>query len=521
MAIGCGEPPPDNVAGRPCAPRGPALPWFREAAAASGVDFDFVAADFRGGAIAVADMDGDGLLDILAGSRSGGLALFRNRGDLSFGDDTAAAGLTRDGPAHFIAPGDLDNDGDRDLLIAGDRILLYENRGGARFAATGQDLGDGSATEHILLVDLDADGWLDAYVSNRDRRDPERSRNRLLRNPGGALALEEVPGAAGADSTGLSWTASAFDADGDGDVDLHVANDTLVADHGQPRPTGTMLPPDAFYRNDGEDGELRLTDIAGELGLDGPRSSMGGLVADFDGDQRLDLYITDFGRKKLFAGAEAGGFAERGEELGVAGTTRSDGICALAANRESKACLLLSWGSQLADLDLDGHDDLVVLNGVSVIDGLPPPALVLRGPPPFQEIDAGLGCFEGHGLIAADLDADDDLDLVASPRDGPLRLFENLAAGGRPGLSLALDGRQSNREGIGAVVSVRTSSGRRLVRVAGAGGVAQSSPPVLVHFGLGEDSAAEIEIRWPSGVRQELTAPEPGRRALIATEPAR
>jgi enediyne biosynthesis protein E4 len=504
------------VAGRPCAPRGPVVPWFRDATSASGVDFEFAAADFRGGPIAAADTDGDGLVDLLAGSRSGGLAHFRNQGGWSFADNTAAIGLTLETPIHFIAPGDLDGDGDRDLLVASDRLLLFENRGGGDFAARGE-LGDSALTEHILLVDLDADGLLDVYLSNRHRDDRELSRNRLLHNRGG-LALQDVAGAAGADSPGLSWTASALDADGDGDLDLHVANDTLVADHGQPRPPDVELPPDAFYRNEwAETGELRLTDVAAELGLDGPRSSMGGLVADFDGDWRLDLYVTDFGRKKLFAATGEASFEERGEELGVAGTTRSDGTCALAENMDKKTCLLLSWGSQMGDFDLDGHEDLIVLNGVSQIGGLPAPALVLRGPPPFQEIDAGLGCFEGHGLIAADLEEDGDLDLIAGTREGPLRLFENQTVTGGAALQVALEGRRSNREGLGAVIEVRTASGRRLVRAVGAGGVAHSSPPPRVHVGLGDDEVADIEVRWPSGARQ--TAPAPGRETLVITEP--
>jgi enediyne biosynthesis protein E4 len=516
-AAACGDPPPEHVAGRPCAPRGPAVPWFADATAASGVDFEFLAADFRGGPLAVADTDGDGRLDLLAGSRSGGLAHFRNRGGWSFVDDAGAVGLDLETPVHYIAPADLDNDGDPDLAVAGDRILLFENVGRGRFTAVASagDLGDGSAVEHLLPVDLDGDGLLELYVSNRDRHDPERSRNRLFHNRGD-LVLAEVPGAGGGDSTGLSWTASAIDFDGDGDLDLHVANDTLVADHGQSRPVGTDLPPDAFYRNDTRPGEIRLIDVAADLGLDGPRSSMGGLVADFDGDRRLDLFITDFGRKKLFAGT-AGGFEERGEALGVAGTTRSDGICALAANQLSRACLLLSWGSQLADFDLDGHDDLVVVNGVSEIDGIPAPALVFRGPPPFEEIDAGLGCFEGHGLIAADLDDDGDLDLAAGTHNGPLRLFQNQTDPIRPSLVLSLEGRRSNREGLGAVIEVRTAAGRRLVRALGAGGVSHSAPPPLVHVGLGDDSAASIEIRWPSGVRQELLAPYDPH--VIAAEP--
>ena len=514
VAGGCGDSPPDHVAGLACVPRGPDVPWFRDATRESGVDFEFVAVDFRGGPIAVADTDGEGRLDIMAGSRGGGLGHFRNMGGWSFIDDTAAAGLEVAGPVHFIAPVDLDNDGDRDLVVASDRLLLFENRGGGRFGAP-VDLGDGSRTEHVLPVDLDADGLVELYVSNRDRDAREPSRNRLLHNRGG-LVLDDLPGAGGGDSDGLTWTTSAIDFDGDGDLDLHVANDTLVADYGQPRADDVDLPPDAFYRNDSAGGEIRLTDIAAELGLDGPRSSMDGLVADVDGDRRLDLYVTDYGRKKLFLGTDTG-FEERGEELGLAGTTRSDGICALTINQERRSCLLLSWAAQLADFDGDGNDDMIVVNGVSVVDGQPAPALVLRGPPPFEEVDAGLDCFEGHGAIAADLDDDGDSDLVASTREGPLRLFENVAPAPatRTTLHLSLQGRSSNRDGLGAVVEVSTARGRRLVRAVGAGGVAQSAPPPVLDISLGDDAVEAIEVRWPSGARQQLPAPDQTRVIVV------
>lgn len=513
-ASGCGQDPPDRVAGLLCAPRGADVAWFREVSEAAGLTFDFAAADFRGGPIAVADLDGDGRGDVVAGSRSGGLALFTNQGALAFRDDTAAAGLDVPGPVHFVAPADLDNDGDRDLVVAGDRLLLFESRGGGRFAAP-HDLGDGSATEHVLPIDLDGDGVLELYVSNRDRRDRERSRNRLLHGRGG-LVFTDLPGVG--DSTGLSWTAAAIDFDGDGDLDLHVANDTLVADHGYGGPPDSDLPPDALYRNDTSGGDLRLIDVAADLGLDGPRSSMDGLVADMDGDRRLDLYVTDFGRKKLFAGTGLG-FEERAADLGVEATTRSDGICALPENQKEKECLLLSWAAQLADFDGDGSDDLLVLNGVSVIGGLPPPAIVLRGPPPFEPVDAGLDCFEGHGAIAADLDDDGDPDLLAGPHDGPLRLYENVAPRRSADLRLSLEGSRSNRDGLGAVIEVRTVGGRRILRAVGAGGVAHSSPPPVAEVSLGDDDVASIEVRWPSGARQELTAPVDRRMTVV--EPPR
>ena len=237
----------DDPSGPACDPaRGPRFARFADVTADGGVDFQYSAPGFQGGGLAVSDLDGDGLPELVAGRRHGGLALYRNLGGLRFAP-LADAGLDPAAAASAIAAADLDNDGDRDLVLAGPGVArVMANLGDGTFTEAARLDGSG-LTEHVLPVDLDGDGLLDLHFSNYDVRGTANTQNRLYLNRGGlAFAAASVPGA------GLSWTATALDADGDGDQDLYVANDTLIADHGQPRPAPTPAwPVDLLLRNDG------------------------------------------------------------------------------------------------------------------------------------------------------------------------------------------------------------------------------------------------------------------------------
>jgi enediyne biosynthesis protein E4 len=499
--------------------RGPRMDRFADVTAASGIAFEYTAPGFQGGGLAVVDLDGDGLPEIVAGRRHGGLALFVNRGGLRF-EERADSGLDPAAAVTAIAAADLDNDGDRDLVLAGaGTVRVMANGGDGRFTEAARLEGAGT-TEHVLPVDLDGDGRLDLHLGNHDRLDEGRTQNRLYLNRGG-LVFEAV-GIVGA---GLAWTATAFDLDGDGDQDLHVANDTLLADYGgpDPSPKPPLGPVDLLLRNDGPgpDGVPRFTDVAAELGLGRPRSSMGGLVADFDEDGRLDLYVPDLGANKLFLRDPAGGFVERAAALGLAGTARRNASCDPAAPG-TEACLVLSWSAALADLDLDGYDELLVVNGETSPGDPPPVLLFARGPDlPYREVSPGLPCMDARGLVATDLDGDGDQDVVIAQKEGPLVVHENR---GRPApgawLAVTLRGGPSNRDGIGAVVTARLSGGRTVSRVVGAGGTIHTAGPAEALFGLGRATVEAVEVRWPSGTRTSVTAPAPGRLVVEEGSPS-
>jgi hypothetical protein len=489
---------------------------FADRTAESGIDFQYTTTGFQGGGLAVVDLDGDGLPEIVAGRRSGGLALFRNLGGLRFAA-AGDAGLDAAAAANAIAAADLDNDGDRDLVIAAaGSARVMANRGDGRFDEAARLEGSGT-TEHVLPVDLDGDGLLDLYFSNYDVRNADSSQNRLYMNRGGLQLL-----AAGMAGAGLSWTATALDFDGDGDQDLYVANDTLIADHGAPAPLPTTpWPVDLLLRNDGPggDGVPRFTDLAAEAGLATPRSSMGGLLDDFDGDGRLDLYVPDFGAKKLFVRDPAGGFVERAAEMGLTGTARVNEACDRAPGSES--CLVLTWSAALGDFDLDGYDEVMLTNGETFPGDIPPVMLFVRGAElPYHEESPAISCMDARGLVVTDLDGDGDQDVVIAQKEGPLVIYENRGApAAEAWLRVMLRGRASNRDGVGAIVTAQLTGGRTRTRAVGAGGAVHSASPAEAVFGLGGDEVERVEVRWPSGRRSEVVRPLAGATLVVEEGP--
>lgn len=492
---------------------------FEEVTARSGVAFQFTTPDFKAGGLAVADLDGDGLPEILATRRTGGLALFHNRGGLQF-DEVTASGLDPQAAISAIAAVDLDNDGDLDLVLAGDNhAYVMANAGDGTFTRA-LVLEDTGHTEHVLAVDLDGDGLLDLYFSNYDTTSlGGNTLNRLFINRGNLeLAPPILLGA------GNTWTTTAFDFDGDGDQDLYVANDTLLVDFGPPIGSESLtsnFSPDLLLRNDGPgpDGTLQFTDIAADAGLATPRSSMGGLLGDLDGDGTLDLYVPNEGAKKLFLHPREtpDRYAEAAGEFGVTAIERSTAEC--GPGTEVEACLLLSWGAVLADFDLDGHDELLVDNGETVLGEPPPMVMFTRGSDAaFHEVSPNLAQLDARGMVATDLDGDGDQDLVISQREGPLVIYRNLM---RPAvgtwLAITLHGHASNIQGIGAVVTLHLASGRTQMRAVGAGGMINTSSPAEAHFGLGREVVTTIDVQWPSGRHSTMEGPISG--SLVLEEP--
>jgi hypothetical protein len=484
----------------------------------SGVDFQYSTVDFKGGGLAVVDLDGDGLPEIVAGRRTGGLAMFHNLGSLRF-QQVAESGLDGSLVITAIAAADLDNDGDRDLVLASAGVAyVMANQGDGTFREVARFDGSGT-TEHILPVDLDGDGLLDLYFSNYDNRSVAGTQNRLYMNRGGLQFMF-----AGTMGAGQSWSATAFDFDGDGDQDLYVANDTLLVDFGRPvatSPSTSYLPVDLLLRNDGPgpDGVPRFTDLAADMGLAKPRSSMGGLLGDFDDDGVLDLYVPDFGAKKLFLRDPAAGYVESAARLGVNGVVRTNTTC--GPDTEDEDCLLLSWSAALSDFDLDGYDELLVVNGETQLGRPPPVLLFARGPElPYHEVSPDIGCLDARGLVVTDLDGDGDQDVVISQREGPLVIYKTVGSPApKSWLRVELHGQASNREGVGATVTAHLSGGRTQTRIIGAGGIIHSASPAEAFFGLGRESVETLDVQWPSGRHTEVTRPAPGAVILEEASP--
>ncbi|AMV38154.1 FG-GAP-like repeat-containing protein [Planctomyces sp. SH-PL62] len=470
------------------------------------------------GGLAVFDYDGDGRLDVYAvqggtfpppPSAPFGDRLFRNRGDGTFEDATEAAGLAKlpGGYGHGVAVGDFDGDGHADVFVTRwRRYALYRNRGDGTFEDATEAVGLGGDRDwptSAAFADLDGDGDLDLYVCHYLRWDeanpqfcPDASGkgasycdprlfpaigDRLYRNDGGRFidATEEA-GIVDPDGRGLGVVAA--DLDDDGLVDLFVANDTTS---------------NLFFRNQGG---LKFAEQAMEAGLaasagGGFLAGMGIACGDLDGDGLLDLAVTNFyGESTTLYHNHGGGlFSDRSAAAGLASATR----------------YVLGFGLAALDADCDGLLDLAQANG-HVNDYSPatryamPAQLFLgdvRGR--LRDVSAQAGPpwsvpRVGRGLAIGDLDDDGRPEILMVADGESLACFHQASSPGRS-VGLQLVGTKSNRDAVGAKVTL-LAGGRRQVAVRFGGGSYQSAVSPRLHFGLGAAPRIDrIEVAWPSG----------------------
>jgi enediyne biosynthesis protein E4 len=505
---------------------GPA-PAFVDDAEAVGLRFRFSAGastarqipETMGSGLGLLDFDDDGWLDIYA-TQGGpfppdpkrpdnGDRLYRNRGDGTFEDATASAGIGAfpGGYGHGVAVGDVDNDGDPDLFVARWRsYALYRNRGDGTFEDATASAGLGGDRDwptSAAFADFDGDGDLDLYVAHylvwheespMICRDPKFGANRLcnpglfpsqpdhlFRNDGGRFV--EVTREAGiVDTHGRGMGVVTADIDGDGRVDIYVANDQSA---------------NFLWRNLGGFRFEEVGHVAGVAasGSGGYQAGMGVDCGDIDGDGQPDLVVTNFYDEgtSLYQNLGQGIFNDRSEAFGLTTATRAR----------------LGFGISFLDANNDGRLDLVQANG-HVDDFRPESAYAMpmqlflggsngrlkdvgdRAGPPFRAERLG------RALAVGDVDNDGRLDILMACLDAPLMYAHNLTDGGHY-LTLRLEGTASNRDGVGAKVAV-TAAGRARVAWRKGGGSYQAAGDPRLHFGLGDaDRAESVEVRWPSG----------------------
>jgi len=507
------------------------VPAFVDDAEAAGLRFRFIngATDERqmpettAGGVGLIDFDGDGHLDVYVTQaepfpgdpdhpQGAGDRLFRNKGDGTFEDATASAGLAgiARGYGHGVAVGDVDNDGHPDLFITRwRRYALYRNKGDGTFEDATAAFGLGGERDwptSAALADLDGDGDLDLYVCHYldwDTvhpglcRDEKRHRysycapqnfkalpDHLFRNDGGRFVdVSAEAGVAAADKDGRGLGVVAADLDGDGKLDLFVANDQSA---------------NFLFRNLGG---MRFEEIAATAGVASNaegvfQASMGVAVADVDGDGRVDLAKTNFFNESttLYQNRGGGVFVDATTGFGLAAPSR----------------YLLGFGAAFLDANADGWPDLATANGH--VDDFRPevpwqmPAQLLvnvagrrlvdvsrRAGPPWKVPRVG------RGLAVGDLDNDGRVDLLVHSHDAPLAYFHNRTEGGGHWLTLGLQGSASGRDAIGARV-VAVAGGRRYTHWRAGGGSFQSAGDPRLHIGLGAaDRVDEVEVTWPSG----------------------
>jgi len=480
--------------------------------------FDLAENALTAGGVAAADFDRDGWIDLYAVQGDGGTSLLlRNRGDGSFEDVAAAAGVAVSGRRGSGATfADVDGDGWLDLLVLGvdgSPPLLFRNSGG-----TFEDVSAASGLAFLkdsysaAFADYDRDGDLDLFVSHWGTRvNPGESTQNLWRNDGGGVfadvSITSGISAAVAHTVApdlqfdFTFTPNFADIDNDGWPDL-----LLAADFGASR----------VLRNNRDGTFTDQTDavISDENG-------MGGAVGDFNGDGELDWFVSSI-------------FDPNGVAEGFWGTTgnrlysnRGDGtfedVTDTAGVRDSG----WGWGSTFADLDNDGWLDLFVVNGWRVpgaeladeFAADPARLFVNRGDGVFVERAAVLGADDrgqGRGVVAFDYDNDGDLDLFIANNEGRPVLLRNDAGNGAGNfLSVELRGQPPNTYAVGARICV-TVAGRTQVRELRAGSNFQSQDPMRQHFGLGDaPQADEVRIVWPDGATSVSANVAAGQTLLI------
>jgi len=495
-------------------------------------------ANFISGA-AVGDFDGDGWDDIFLVSSRRGVPnrLYRNNGNMTFTDVAAAAGLADLNDDDDVCVGalwfDYDNDGRPDLLVLRfGRSLLFHNDGNGHF--TDVTARSGIAAKRMnplsaVAFDYDNDGKLDVLIAgyfaddvdllhlastkflpNSDH-DADNGGSKMLLHNNGDGTFADVTARSGLAHTGWTVSLAHGDYDNDGWQDVYFAND---------------WGPDKLFHNNGDG---RFTDVTAKaIGKDG-KHGMNAEFGDYDNDGYLDLFVTNITEPWLF-------------ECNMLWHNNHDGTFTDLALETCDTGW--AWGGKFLDFDNDGLLDLYVVNGFisagpqeywravvrlqatagdrfDMEDAKDWPAVGAmsfagyehkalfhnEGNGTFKEIAAEAGVdnlLDGRGIAVADFDNDGALDMLVTNSNAAPALYQNRIGRANSFLELKLVGTRSNRDAIGARVTLHVAGQKQIREVnCGNGYAAQSS--LRVHFGLGKAQHADrVEIRWPSGIQQVL-----------------
>ena len=495
-----------------------------------------------GPGVAFIDYDNDGWPDIFLvngmdwpghSGKHSTPKLYHNNHDGTFTDVTHKAGLDIELFGMGVAVGDYDNDGYDDLFVtAMGQSRLFHNNGNGTFTDVTQKaglMGPNEFSTSAAWVDYDKDGKLDLVVANyvqwslqgdlyctldgksKSYCTPESYKGtsvRLWQNRGNGTFEDATKKAGLSEPTSKTLGIAVLDYDGDGWPDLLFSNDTQ---------------PNKLYRNNGNGTFTEKAVVAGvAFSEDGvARAGMGVDTFDYDHSGVTSILITNFSNQMLSL------YHNEGKGLFVDEAPRSE------VGRAS--LLTLGFGCFFFDYDLDGWPDIFIANGhidsdiqrvqPNVKYAMPPHLFRNEGRGEFKEVTKTLGsAFNsprvGRGAAYADINNDGRLDLLLSTNGGPAHLFQNeLIAGNlaNKGLRVKLVGTKSNRDGIGAVAKL-TSGGDTQTQMLRSGSSYLSSSELVLTFGLAQrDQADSIEIRWPSGQIDKLTA-VPAGQTITVTE---
>ncbi len=494
---------------------------------------------------ALLDYDNDGLLDIFLtnGAKMTELdkseprfwnRLYHNLGNWKFEDVTEKAGVKGSGYDLGVTSADYDNDGFPDLFVAGlRRNTLYHNRGDGTFEDVSDKAGFNKPDPQYGVLwsvaaaffDYDNDGKLDLFVSNycqwdakteplcgprgmNDYCHPNNYKglpNSLYHNNGDGTFSDVSLKSGIRKLIGKGMGIGLADFDGDGYMDLFVANDTE---------------PNFLFHNLKNGTFEEIGFMAGIAYPEAGKalSGMGADARDIDDDGKPDIFHTALSSETMPV------FRNQGNNSFVEITARA-GVSSASLSRAG-------WANAIADFNNDGRKDLFVAGG----DVMDPTGefkekvrqtnLVLANLGNFRFVDATAGAgpefstkrATHRGGAFGDIDNDGRLDAVVTALDEGVELWRNVSPAPNRWLTIRTVGTRSNRDGIGAEITVTTPSGVRHNHVNNAVGYSGASD-LRVHFGLGKDeTVTKLEVRWPSGIRQ-LLENVPTNQVLTLKEP--
>jgi hypothetical protein len=530
---------PTNATSVPLAyarPSGPIV--FTDITAQAGIRFKHNTGAFgkkylpetMGSGVCFIDYDNDGWQDIFLvnsmdwpGHTTGHSypALYHNNQDGTFTDVTRQAGLAIELYGQGCAVGDFDNDGHDDLYVtAVGSNRLFRNLGNGRFSdvTARAGVGDAGFSSSAVWFDYDNDGKLDLYVAhyvewtidtdqyctldnkNKSYCTPQRFKGQsgtLFHNLGNGR-FENVTRRAGLyDTSSKGLGVAMLDFDNDGYIDLFVSNDTE---------------PNKLYHNNRNG---TFTDVGvtagvayGDAGT--VRAGMGTDAGDYDNSGAESITLGNFTNEgmSLYHNDGLGLFTDQ----------------ALMTGLSRMSLQSLTFGNFFFDYDLDGLLDILAING-HVADDISFLQPTLRYRQPLQLFhNLGKGHWEdatkklgpalsraivGRGGAYADVDNDGDLDLIITQNNGPTSLLRNDNGNQNDFLKVKTVGTRSNRDGIGARVSVRTENGVQLHRMVRSGSSYLSQSELPLTFGLGKpgtNKAVTVDIVWPSGHKDTVGA---------------